>query len=46
MNIQTDKMHMIFRKNYEDRTLYTTSIRRNKMEHMKKRICQFNLKKV
>lgn len=32
MNIATDKMHMIFRKDYEDRTLYTTSISKKKQD--------------
>ena len=30
MNIQTDKMHMVFRKDYQDKAIYTISISKKK----------------
>ena len=32
MNIQTDKMQMIFRKDYEDRTVYTMGMSKKKQD--------------
>lgn len=32
MNIQTDKMQMIFRRDYEDRTIYTMGLSKKKQD--------------